>query len=281
MGLFEKHPLAKLFEDPDDPEVLPISTKTPEQEALLRRFIESSEARLTGQPQFGQLPPGPTNIQALSLEALEELSRQAISGGGPFAGAEQAQETFQGLLSDTFDPEQFEEFFRGAIEEPALRAFQERVLPGISRRSAGSFFGSERRETDIRAREDLIQALTQSRAGLAFDEEQARLDRTVRTLGLAPSVLGQRQSMLDQLFAAGERERRFGVEEFTARRDEFRRQLDEDFRRRNQILAILGLEPVENVVIPGEFSFLQQFLLGAAGGVGAGAAAGAAGGGGG
>lgn len=245
----------------DDPEVKQVSRLSPGQQRFLDTILIPlltqgaqgiPSSLFPGFPTFNEQVPGLTGGQMTSLAGLERLAGEIGSGTGGGGGETlaEANRAIQQFLrgGGEFNQEGFEEFFRTGIQGPALRSFQEDVLPAISRGTAQSgFFGSARREADARAREDLLQGLTEQRGQLAFASEQAAQDRLLRAAGLAPELVGGEASTLLQTLIGANLGRDVLVQQFEGRRDEFNRQLNEVFRRLGLSSQVAG-QPTQDVV---------------------------------
>lgn len=244
------------------------SDPTFEQKQL--ELLTPAERKLQEEVLFPQLREGRgsaglSGLEQTSLAGLEELAMQAAAGTSATArlsktGATQLQDIF------TRGPQDTEEFFRTTVQEPALRDFEENILPRIARRfSGGNFFGSERFEADTRAREDLLQSLTQARSSISFQSRQQDVENVLKSAGLIGAVTSGPMAELIALLSSGK----------VPRQVELDRLASQDIRI-GQILAALGMQTVENVNLttPGSEGLLSSIAGGL--GQGAGAAAGAA-----
>lgn len=184
-----------------------------------------------------------------SLAALEQWA-QNVYGGGVTEGGQQAQTALLDILNR--GPSDIDNYFTQTVEKPLLESFREDVLPGISRKFAPSgFYSSQRIESEDRAREDLLDALTRSRADVAFQARENDLGRILQSGStLLSNELGTRGQLMD-LFNQG-----------------FNRQATQA----QLMLSALGLRPHENIatVTPGSPGLLQSFLGPAAQGLGLG-----------
>lgn len=197
-----------------------------------------------------------SSLEKTSLQGLEQLALQASEGTSPTARLSRTAGTqLEDIL--TRGPQDFEEFFRTTVREPALRNFEEEVLPRIARRfSGGNFFGSERFEADTRAREDLLQSLTETRGRLSFESRQQDVENILKSAGLIGEVTSGPMGELISLLAAGQ----------VPRQVELDRLASQDIRVK-QIIEALGLGTVENVVLttPGKEGILGDIVSGFAG----------------
>lgn len=236
-----------------DPEIFQESTLSAQQQKLLNEvllpFLSSPGPGEFQPDQFGGALPGGGAVESLSLQGLEDFVNSLVTGQGEGAqGTRAAQSSLQDILS--LGPRDIDEFFTESVEAPALEAFTERVQPAIGRRFGGeNFFGSERRRADERASEDLIDALTQSRASTAFTERGADIQRQLQAAGLipgleAPAQFGAAIGAAGAARAPEERAVQFDFQKFLT---------DQKLKsqRVDQILAALGLDTVENIAFPG------------------------------
>lgn len=249
------------------------STLTPEQRQQLIELIQgfSDEGggvgfEAEGFP--GQLSAGLSEGEQLSLSALEQRSLNA--GNDPLnrEGNEALLEILQGRGSTVG----FEDFFNTNIQQPAVEAFSEDVLPSIIRDFGGAQFASSERQTaDTNARDDLLSSLTRSRSDLAFQDRNVSMDRLLEAIGIqGDRRTGETDEMiklLDSLGLGREVEQEGLDREFLefVRKDEARN------TRIAQILASLGITGTENIAAVGSNSSLMESLLGGvASGVGSG-----------
>lgn len=122
----------------------------------------------------------PTDLAQQASGVLSNLGPQ------PQLSAD-AQQALAQILSG--NPQDFEKFFKASVQDPAIRQFQEQVLPQISRKFANQFFGSDRQRADQLATRDLLRSLTEARAGLAFKTDQAARERQAQGVSLAEQDL--------------------------------------------------------------------------------------------
>lgn len=96
------------------------------------------------------------------------------------------------------NPQGFEEFYRTNISQPAIREFQEEILPGLDRRFAGQSFSTDRGTVAQRATDDLSENLLASRSKLAFDTQQQALDRAMQALGMSGQLATSQGQLSEQ-----------------------------------------------------------------------------------
>lgn len=230
------------------------SLLTPEQEAALRRLISGLGADIDNIPQFGGQP---TDLERLSLSALEQQAMDSVTGQSELRRT--ATEALIGQI--TGQPDDFNEYFRESIQNPALRSFEEEVLPGIGRRFTGAnFFGSERARADDYARGRLIDSLAGERARLGFQSRESAKNRSLSALGIVPEYENAPIRNLTSLLEAGQ-----GVSDRS-----YQRFLDQEEIRRGRIQELLNALNVrgrENIVrsTPGTTGLVSSFLQGGGG----------------
>lgn len=267
MGFFD----TLLFGEGPSTELTTMNLMTPRQLELLQNLlIEGIDISKSGVLQPGtferELMPG--EGVGSSLAALEEAAMRSATG--------ELQQESERFLTDlisgkgsTSGQDAFESFFQSNIQEPALRDFSTQVLPAISRDFGGSnFFSSERRQTEDRAREDLLRGLTQARSSGALEQRQR--DTTNRLAGTqaASATQGQNISNLAQLFNAQTGATQLDIDTLMADLQKFG--VEEELRNQlfNQILQAINTRTFENIVLndPGSTGLVQSFLSGGGGG---------------
>lgn len=231
-------------------------TRTPEQMQLLTQLIQMFQGGVSANG--GQVPTDLSSLERTSLAALEELAmKQALGEGDPTMDAARGA-VERGTQSDSMNLDEFNTFFKGAVEDPMIRSFREEVIPELTRRFSGSAaFGSDRRQAEQQAVGRLGDSLASSRADLLFKTQEAGRDRALTAAGIAPDLnrlLDNKMSseILLSLLSGGSVPR-------TARQSNL-----------DRALAILGIEPIENqtVVKPGTTGFLQELGRGFGQGLG-------------
>ncbi len=248
-------------------DITPTSTLTPEQQEQLKQLI----AQITqgqGESPFG-LTSSPLELQSLS--GLESVASQVIGGqeGAIQQGGQTASGGLDALLNIfTQGPQDIDDFFNETVQQPLLQDFSENILPDLQTRFSSQFFGGERRESEGRAREDLIDALTRERARTAFGARQDDFQNTLQGLGVLPGAVqapfGASGAAIDNLrglLGAGQQPRNV-----------VQQQLNERNRRVQEALAALGIGGTENIVFnnPGSEGLLSSAIGSFAGSAGAG-----------
>lgn len=264
-----------------DPEVQnqQLPTLTPAQRALLDNLIAGSRSNPDiaavnrgTQPYKGQLAPDLSGLEKTSLAALEQLAMNAASPGGDstLQAARGAVER-AATGDEAFNMEEFDRFFGESVAAPMLDMFKREVLPELTRRFSGNAaFGSDRREQELLATQDLGKTLTSERAGAAFKTKEAAKDRALTAAGIAPSLTGAQTQQLLSLLAGGGVEREAEGAKLSAAYNEFLRQEESKTKAFDRALATLGIRPFENVttVDPGQPGLLQSLAPGVGMGLG-------------
>jgi len=239
---------------------------TPEQQALLdslTKMFQTKGGDLAGFDTYTGIAGAPANnLQGMSLAALEQMSMNMSSPDSNKALAEGQLGSF--LRGEKTGESSFNEFFKSNIQDPAVEAFNEDVLPSISRNYGGaSFFGSDRQKADQRATKDLTTGLTRERAAGQYAERDKNIETLLAAIGLAPQVesgfAGISSSMLDSSLKARESEQ-------NTLDAMFKRYLSEQALRGDafqQMLSVLQTPAFENIVLnnPGQKGVLGDALV--------------------
>ncbi len=239
----------------------PHATMSPEQQQALQALLQRLGGG--GVNQY----PGPTTTpgQDLSLGALEQQALHSVDPASQVAIAK-TRATLSDLQSESFnDPSKY---FDSAIRDPAIKDFQERIMPGIGRRFAGnSIFGSDARTAERQATEDLTRGLSGERSKLEFQAKESNASRALgasqASTNLEHTVGGIDSEKFAQLMKL------FGAESipFSQNYSEFTRQQGQNQTNIGDILAALGLKPFENITTttPGTSGILGPLLSSFAG----------------
>jgi len=254
-----------------------------------------------GGAEFGGQAPGPAaqRLESLSLTGLEKIfggeggifgkEQELLSGllspdrAGAISNFQELQTAFrsplanaQGIGNATLErllsgqATDFEDFFQTNVAQPLQEQFSEDIIPGLDRRFAGRFSGSERISAEEAAREDLIDSLTQSRSSLAFQTAESAANRSLT----AQALLGERLSAADRnaqfAFGAGEAELGRGIQgiglsgnligqlqSLLSSGGQIRDIEDEDIA---QLLAAIGLNTTGTAITPATPSTLSTLL---------------------
>lgn len=169
-----------------------------------------------------------------------------------------AGSTIQNLLKG--DATDFTQVYKDSVENPLLKDFKNNIMPSISRKYGGNFFGSDRQKADDTATKNLFDTLSSERSKFAFNSLEAAKNRQIGALNTIPGIAAGVGGLAD-------------VADFQSYRD------NQDFAKRMQIINALlsatGQQTIENigVVTPGQSGALQGFLEALGKGAGAAAAA--------
>lgn len=248
-----------------------LSTISPEQRAALDRLLQG----LNRDPsQYGgQLSTGLTGLENASLGALEERSRALAL---PDQNLEAAGASVRDQLDFRKNTGDANDFFTKAVQNPALDDFQRSVLPSISRDfGGGSFFSTERQNTEGLARKDLLNSLTAERSRVNLDQFNAARDRALTAAGIVPGLTGaeneRTQTQIDILKAAGI-EREVGQDALDRQYAEFVRQQEERAHLEDSLRQASLTPTIENIGMtdPGNAGLINTLLGALASGAGAG-----------
>ncbi len=202
----------------------------------------------------GRINAGPNPLETTSLAGLEELAKAYYQPGG--AGSV-ASDTYQRMLSgDTGD---WQDYYRTNIQEPMVKDFSRDILPAISRAYAPSgFYSSQRLESENRAREDLLDALTKARSATGYQAWENAQNRALTAMGMEPPGVTAGRGF----YQVGAGARMESQADMARQYQEWIRQRDEQYKKANLILAALGLKPIENysVVQPGTTGLLPSLI---------------------
>lgn len=222
-----------------------MGTLAPNQQNALNQLI----AQLSGGTSTGfggSLSAPQSGLERTSLEALEQ---RALNLENPSA----LDSAIENYLLQALNPQQSMQdasgYFDTAIQAPALRSFQEQVLPAIGRTFGGAdFFSSERSGADAAAQRELVDSLTRSRAEIQYQEYTNAQNRALQAAGLATQRDAQQLEEETSLFAAGQQE----TARLQAGRDreyqEFVRQQGAKATDRQQLLEAIRTPTKENLL---------------------------------
>ena len=238
------------------PQITRVSTLDPQQRQLfdsLTSNLQSQPFQATPfEPSSGRLSPGLSNLQNTSLAGLEELALQQVGAGGAADVVSNAQGAFNEIL--TSGPQAIDDFFTTNVQEPLVESFTEDILPDISRRLARNFFGSERRDIERDATEELISVLGRERSSLAFNARESDLNRRASVLPLTGDLS---TNLLGQLAGLGDIPRVVEQQQTQAELGEVNRQNEENQRLISNLLAAIGV-PTEQIIGSPSAQVVQQ-----------------------
>lgn len=228
------------------------STMTPEQQAMLRQLIE----RISGN-RPSNLTAGLSGLQNTSLSAIERMALNNADNVTNMEGGGEALRTLQDSMRAT--PQDTAAMFKANVEDPALQDWQNNLMPQLTRQFKGSAgYGSDKINTFNTMADNFQRGLTASRTKYAYDAGEAQRNRALTAAGQIPglntagsTVQNDQMSRLMMMLTAG------GVPQANAQAD-LTNQYNADNTQINQMLAALGLKPLDNttVVDPGSTGFL-------------------------
>jgi len=251
-----------------EPEVTvdPTSTFTSNQqdaENTLADFISGIGDPNNVQPFEGDLVAPLSQLEELSLSALEE---RAMSLGA--TGGNQLLNTAEQSLIDilTKGPEDIDAFIESNITNPLLKTFNEETRPAISARFADQFFGSNRREADARANEDLQDTLFKGISAAQLQSREFDTNSKLTAAGLAPGVTNAGMKELLELLEAGSVSREVQTSQNLGEFERFNNAKDREAELARIINGFLGIQGLENIVTndPGSSGILAPALTAAA-----------------
>jgi len=217
------------------------------------------------------------NFGALSRKAVGTASRLQDpayqSPGDVFSSYAGPLEEFVTGFADRSATD-FSNYFEESIKKPLLETFNRDVMPDISRRfSPSGFYSSQRLESEDRAREDLLDALTGSRAELGFNTREAALtrgaslgqsalsatdnafDRALTAARASAAIEGGPISNIAQILSAAAVPRNVASGNQALRYSEFLRQQQQKNIDIQNLLNSIDLDLLENIVaVPGQKS---------------------------
>lgn len=203
-----------------------LDTLNPDQ----KKLFESLSNQVSGKDAFGT-----TNLQELSLTALEDRAKSLATG----QGQTQAADVLSKIMGLS-DSQNSNDTFNKSVQDPLLKAFERDILPRISRNYASSGFGgSDQRKAGDTATRNLLDTLVQKKAEFT----NSNLDRALLAAQASP---GSTNELLNIVTQAG------GIQN-----------IPED-KRMQVILQLLGIQTQENVVTvdPGTSGLLAPLAQG-------------------
>ncbi len=192
--------------------------------------------------------PPLSNLEQTSLAGLETYAHSLVNGanqntGQPSSLATTAGSTLEDILKG--QPQDIDPYFTTGVQDPMLKAFNERIVPNIEKKFAGNqnFFGGDRIGAVDRAQEDLFSSLASARANAVLSEFDSTRNAKLQGLQTASdiSTLPQRETagnlanLLTTLTAGG------------VPRQQQQSGVDLESSRINQLLQLLGLNTTENI----------------------------------
>lgn len=259
MGLF-----SSLFGKEESSKTESVPTLTPDQTAAssqLLKFLQGSGDPSSVEGFSGDLVAPLSNLETLSLSALEDRSRAIATTGDPNIRA--ASEALMGILNR--GEADAEDFIETNINQPLQEQFEE-ARAGTGARFADQFFGSARREQDATNFDDFISTLarTQSSARLGLREQDT--NAVLKAIGLAPGIAGAESDELLNLLDAGSVPRETESQRLQGEFLKFQQAQGQQTDLAHIINQFLGTSGRENIttVKGGTSGLLGGFLGGAA-----------------
>ncbi len=212
-----------------------LPTLDPSQRAL---FDETLLPFLSQGPEAaGAAAPSLSTLETTSLAGLEQLATNFTEQGGSDVDKAASDALIKILTSG---PEDVGGLFDTAVADPAIRQFQEQILPVIERAFAkgGNFFTSDRQGAISGELGNLMQLLTSGRAGAVLGEFESGRQAKLGAAGLAPGATASPIQSLLALLEGGQVPRQVELDKL-ARED----------TRVAQILEALGLRTQENIAV--------------------------------
>lgn len=210
------------------------------------RLDSIPELYRTGWPTFDEQLAGPSNIEAMSLAGLENLASGRPSGAAGGQQFQQGRDVISQLLAE--EPRDVEEYFRQTVEEPTLRAYEERILPAMRGQQVGGgqLFGSQQRGQENVQRRDLASELTRERTRTVFEERQRTTENKLRAMGAIGALSNAETAYLGNLLQLGATPREIQWAQTNFRLLEFNRRIQESRDRVSEALmaALQKFEPI-------------------------------------
>lgn len=267
MGLFSSIGKA-LFGEKQKTTVTPTNTLSPDQQAAsaeLLKFLEGKGNPATQKQFTGDLVAPLSNLENLSLAALEDRSRAIGTTGDPNIRA--ASEALMQILNR--GETDANDYIQANITDPLTDVFNE-TRAGTAGRFADQFFGSQRQKQDSTDFENFMDTLAATQTGARLDIRNQDTNAILEAIGLAPQLAGAEQNQLLDLLEAGSVPR----ENETARLlGEFEKYIQNQGQQ-NDLASIIaqyiGIPAQENIVRnrAGTSGLVGGFLEGAAGSFG-------------
>jgi hypothetical protein len=222
-----------------------MGTLAPNQQNALNQLISQLSGG-TATSFNGALSANQSNLERTSLQALEE---RALNLESPSALNQALESYLTGALDPSRSMQDVSGYFDSNIQAPALRSFQEQVLPSIGRNFGGAdFFSSERQGADQAAQRELIDSLTRSRAEIQYQEYTNAQNRALQAAGLTNQYNQQQLQQETELYAAGQQETQRQQAGIDREYGEFVRQQGAKATDRQQLLESIRTPTKENML---------------------------------
>ena len=198
--------MGTLFKQKQKVRVLQPETLTPGQRSLLDQLtgVLTGQVGAGVQAYPGQITPGPSALQTQAFGALADT----LGGGGIMAPA---TESLKGLMGQ-YDPTQAMDYWTKAVKEPAMRTWQEELVPqilekyGAQNALSSSAFGQTLARSGANLASNLAGTLAQTILGEKGQHAQTQL-------GAATGYGNLAQNILSQVLGAGQTQRGIQAEQ--------------------------------------------------------------------
>jgi len=111
-------------------------------------------------------------------EEQNELMKQLTGFYGDMMGSEDAQSAlarlFSGKPSTEINPEVTEQFYKESIYDPAMKNWEQEILPSMQEKMGKNYWSSARSKAITDAEGDLHSGLRQQHGNLLYQDEQMR-----------------------------------------------------------------------------------------------------------
>jgi len=208
---------------------------------------------------------GPSDIEALSLEGLEELAR------GRAQGKTEAEKAATAKLLELISagPQDVNEFVNQINEESRFDV-TENVLPQLDRKFANRFFSSDRRNAEGDVLDNLARTLASNRSSLTLQAQRNQIGDALKAIELLPKTEGAALDELGQIQELGALPRDIEDMRLSGEFEKFIANQGFNDKRKDQLLALLGTRNKENIatVTGGSEGFLSGVGKGFATGFG-------------
>jgi hypothetical protein len=235
---------------------------TPEQQAALKKLLEQLQAGNGSDTYQAPLTANQNNLQGQSLTAMEQYAQNAVAPNNNYETAGKA-------LTDVANatPQDLTTYYQKSIVDPATQAFQQNIMPELTRRFSGNAgYGSDRILQEGIAAGNATTSISKAMADASLTslQEQQR-NKIVAAQGLTALQSGRLNDLLG-LQTGGANQRAQDQMPLSAAYTEFQRQEEQKKQRIADLLAALGQRANENIttVLPGSTGIIQ----GAANGLG-------------
>jgi len=181
------------------------SNWTPEQKALFAQLIQQTQTGLT---QGSTAYPGATSAPQNPLESAYFGSAQ-LSPESVMSRENALKSILAGTPAYTVDPQQSQNYYQSAFYDPAMREYQQRILPGVLESASGAGFHSSDTLSQMgKSATDLETNLAAKRAELVYQDvmagRTAQESAAARQSAMAGSPTNVMTGYTQQLGTAGQ-----------------------------------------------------------------------------